>query len=239
MKPKFYSIAELILYEDDHYIILNKPPFISSLEDRHDQLNILSIVRGYVDAAQLCHRLDKETSGVLVVAKHNDAYKFMAANFEKRKVKKVYHAVVDGIHEFKQDQIEESIFVLPKGVVRIDRRLGKKSLTIVSTLKAFRKHSLIKCEPVTGRMHQIRIHLASRGAPITGDAEYGGQPFYLSSIKRKYNIGKYQEEKPLLSRFALHAVSIAFESIDGKKIAVEAPYPKDFQALITQLEKNT
>jgi 23S rRNA pseudouridine955/2504/2580 synthase len=238
MKNKFYNLTELILYEDEHYIVLNKPPFFSSLDDRHDQQNMLSLARTYVDSAQLCHRLDKETSGVLVVAKHNEAYRFMAMNFEKRKVRKIYHAVVDGIHEFRNEKIEEPILLLPKGIVRIDKRDGKKSLTIVNTLKAFKKHSLVECEPVTGRMHQIRIHLSSRNAPITGDLEYNGQSFFLSSVKRKYNIGKYEEERPLLNRFALHAASITFVSIDGKKISMKAPYPKDFQALLTQLEKN-
>ncbi len=87
-------------------------------------------------------------------------------------------------------------------------------------------------------MHQIRIHLSLLKSPITGDAMYGGKPFFISSIKRKFNLKKQTEEQPLMKRMALHAFSLEFELIKGEKKQVIAPYPKDFQALTRQLTEN-
>jgi 23S rRNA pseudouridine955/2504/2580 synthase len=88
-------------------------------------------------------------------------------------------------------------------------------------------------------MHQIRIHLSSIKAPIAGDLVYGGKPFFLSDIKRNYRLGKFQEEKPLISRLALHARMIILPLKNNRKIQIEAPYPKDFQILLKQLDKNS
>jgi len=96
----------------------------------------------------------------------------------------------------------------------------------------------VECCPVTGRMHQIRVHLAELNAPIVGDEFYGGSPFYLSGIKKKYNLKKDSVENPLIQRFALHAYKLSLASIDGAKYEFEAPYPKDFRVLVEQLEKN-
>lgn len=87
-------------------------------------------------------------------------------------------------------------------------------------------------------MHQIRVHLAYLKAPIIGDIAYGGKPFYLSSIKRNYKIGKFAEEQPLIQRMALHAYQIKIELLSGDYKEVIAPYPKDFKVLINQLDKN-
>ncbi|NJN42945.1 MAG: RNA pseudouridine synthase [Flammeovirgaceae bacterium] len=227
-----------ILFEDDEYIIVNKPPFISTLADRNDEDNVLVLARKYLPGLTVCHRLDKETSGVLVLAKHQEAYRHASMQFEHRQINKVYHAVVDGIHNFANERVDERIKKLKDGTVMIARD-GKEAETSVSTMQAFKLHSLLECKPVTGRMHQIRIHLAWLKAPISGDDTYGGKPIFLSHIKRKYNLKKNEEELPLINRLALHAVDIDFKGIKGQKINVNAPYPKDFQALIRQLNVNS
>lgn len=239
MTVKLPAFQELILFEDDRYIVINKPPGISSLEDRSYPLNILRMAREFNKGLQLCHRLDKETSGVLLLAKDPEAYRQMARRFESRKVQKIYHAVVDGLHDFKETIVDVPIGTLRKGEAKINFVKGKKSLTIFNSLIAYKNHTLVKCEPVTGRLHQIRVHLAWLQAPVTGDILYGGKPFYLSSVKRNYRLGKYEEERPLIQRFALHAVRLSFISFYNCKIDVEAPYPKDFRVLITQLTKNS
>lgn len=239
MKNRFPSFAELLLFENEDYMVVNKPPFLSSLEDRLETTNLLSLARAYFQDGQLCHRLDKDTSGVLILAKNRDAYRSMAMHFENREVVKIYHAVVDGLHDFQEIKVDVPVSVVQGSKSRVDFRQGKRSLTIFRSLKGFRRHTLVECQPVSGRMHQIRIHLSHLGAPITGDELYGGSPFFLSEVKRNYHLGKYEEERPLMKRLALHARSIRFPLMNQAEITVEAPYPKDFEILLKQLEKNT
>lgn len=231
------NFTDLILWEGDDFIVINKPPLISSLADRNDEVTILSMAKSYDANAQLCHRLDKETSGALVIAKNPEAYRHLSMQFENRTVKKNYLAVVDGIHDFDHLKYDRPIYKLANGSVKIDRR-GKEAVTIFNTVQAYKQHTLVECQPLTGRMHQIRIHLANNGASITGDLNYGGRPLYLSSIKRKFNLKKGSEEQPLIKRLALHAKSISFEAANGDKLSFEAPLPKDFKVLLKQLEKN-
>ncbi len=232
-KPKW---KDLIVYSDDSYSIINKPAGIATLDDRASEYNILKLAREQNPDATPCHRLDKETSGVLVIANHAEAYKYFAANLESREVKKVYHAVVDGLHSF--DNVEADMPLYSTGSkTRIDRN-GKESLTLIQTLKAFKKHTLVKCFPFTGRMHQIRVRLAYLGAPIVSDQLYGGREAFLSVLKRNYKQKKYEEEQPLIRRIALHAASITFVHPESEQsVKVEAPYPKDFEVLVKQLQK--
>lgn len=239
LKKNRINIRDIILYEDEDYFIISKPPFVATLEDRHDPINILMLAREYSPDAQVCHRLDKDTSGVLVIAKHPEAYRHMSIQFEKRLVTKIYHAVSDGLHQFQEKLVDEPILKMDDGVVRISRREGKSAQTWFSSLRAFRMHTLIECRPVTGRMHQIRIHLSLLNAPITGDEVYGGKPFFLSSVKRGFNLKKLTEEQPIMKRMALHAQGLRFNDLKDVPRFVEAPYPRDFAALIRQLEANS
>jgi 23S rRNA pseudouridine955/2504/2580 synthase len=173
----------------------------------------------------------------LIIAKDPEAYRHMSLQFEKRTVTKIYHAVVDGLHQFENLLIDKPILKMEDGTVRIARE-GKPSQTYFSSLRSYRMHTLVECRPVTGRMHQIRIHLTVVNAPITGDVVYGGKPFYLSSVKRGFNLKKFTDEEPLMKRMALHAYSLNFMDLKDTPIKIEAPYPKDFQALTRQLELN-
>lgn len=237
MKVSKVNFKDSILYEDVDYILINKPPFLATLEDRNDPVNVLALAREYEPQAQACHRLDKDTSGVLALARHPEAYRHLSMQFEDRAVTKVYHAVVDGIHNFDQLVVDRPILKLNDGTVKLSRE-GKNAQTVFTTLEAFKQHTLVECRPITGRMHQIRVHLAWLKAPITGDTLYGGKPFYVSSVKRGFNLKKMTEEQPLIKRMALHAFSLEFSLLNEKKVTVEAPYPKDFQALIRQLAEN-
>lgn len=233
------TFRDLILFEDSDYVLVNKPPFLSTLDDRHGGVNLLAMAREYVSTAQVCHRLDKDTSGVLAIAKNPEAYRHLNMQFEHRQVGKVYHAIVDGIHNFKDELIDAPILKLDDGVVKISRSQGKPAQTWFTALQSYRFHTLVECRPVTGRMHQIRIHLALEKAPITGDETYGGKPFLLSQVKRDYKLKKGTEEEPFMKRMALHAHSLQFDDLSGKREIIQAPYPKDFQALIRQMELNS
>lgn len=226
----------LVLYQDESYTIINKPAGLSTLDDRASNVDVLKLARAENPKATPCHRLDKETSGVLVIANDEEAYRYFAGKLEKREVKKIYHAVVNGIHAFQNFEADEPLFSTGNKT-RVDRD-GKPSLTLIQTLEAFKKHTLLKCFPFTGRMHQIRVHLAHHGAPIVGDAMYGGADAYLSELKRNFNQKKFEEEVPMIRRMALHAFSISFlHPKTGQTCEVEAPYPKDFAVLVKQLRK--
>jgi len=228
----------MILFEDDDFILVNKPAFLSTLEDRMEKVNLLALARAYSSDAQVCHRLDKGTSGVLAIAKNPEAYRHLSMQFEKREVTKIYHALVDGIHNFNNVLVDQPIVKMTDGVVKISKKDGKSAQTYFTTLKPYRFHTLVECRPVTGRMHQIRIHLTTLKAPITGDETYGGKPFFLSTIKKGFNLKKETEEQPLMKRMALHAQALAFTNLAGEKKQIEAPYPKDMHAVIRQLELN-
>ena len=231
------KFTDLILYEDDNLVVVDKPANISTLDDRNDPINMLKLARNYLDDLQICHRLDKETSGTLVIAKNPDTYRHMALQFEQRTVEKIYHAVVEGRHDFINREVNEPILITNRGRVKIHGR-GKPSITRVKTITQFKRHTLVECRPLTGRMHQIRIHLSHLQAPISGDRIYGGSSFYLSIIKSDYQPKKDQKETPLIKRMALHAVKIKFQSVDDQMVDVEAPYPKDFKVVLKQLDQN-
>lgn len=230
------SWADILIREDENFAFINKPPGLSTLDDRSNKVSVLSLAKEQGKDFTPCHRLDKETSGVLIIAKHEDAYKYMAQRFEAREVKKIYHAVVSGIHDFQNVEADEPLYT-SSSRSRVDFN-GKPALTLIQTLNIFRKHTLIKCFPFTGRMHQIRVHLAYHNAPIVQDSFYGGKPAYLSELKRNFNQKKFEEENPMIRRLALHAHSISF--LDPKteeNFTIEAPYPKDFAVFIKQLGK--
>jgi len=231
------SLKKAVLFEDDNFMVINKPPGISTLDDRTKDINMLSLARQLYPDIQVCHRLDKETSGALAFAKNKDAYGFLAMQFESRKVEKVYHALVWGSASFEGEAIDKAIHVKGNSV-RIAAE-GKPSRTFVKTLEVFKYQSLVECRPVTGRTHQVRIHLADSGYPIVADETYGGRILFLSEVKARYNLKKWEEEKPLMSRVALHALSLCFSPVEGgQTITVTAPLPKDFRAVLNQLRKS-
>lgn len=236
---KYPSFKDLILFENDDYIVVNKPPFVASLDERggSGEVNILRLAKQYSADAQVCHRLDKETSGAIIIAKTPDAYRNVAMQFEKRKVNKVYHAVVDGQFTFNELFIDLPILNDGNKSVTIDRKEGKRAETIFNSIKHYRHYTLVECKPITGRMHQIRIHLATQRAAIAGDDMYRGKPVFLSTMKKGYRIAKDDEELPIMKRFALHARHLVFKGLDGADIVIDAPYPKDFATLIKLLDK--
>ena len=236
---KIPKLQDLIIYEDDHLIVVNKPPFISSLDEREGgEINILRLAKQYHDDSQICHRLDKETSGAMIIAKDPETYRFVSMQFEHRTVKKVYHAIVDGTHIFNELLIDLPILNVGKGNVTISRMEGKRAETYFQSLIYFKHYTLIEARPVTGRMHQIRIHLATQRASISGDEMYGGKPVFLSQIKRGYRLVKDEVEQPIMKRFALHSREVTFKISETETKTFTAEYPKDFGVLLKLLEKN-
>lgn len=232
-----------ILYQDEDIVVVNKPAGIPVIPDRFNteapSVNkVLEVQLG--QKVWVVHRLDRDTSGVLCFAKNETAHKNLSAQFMAHSVGKFYAGLVMGRVMQQEGRIESPIAEHPviKGKMVVNRK-GKASVTDYKVVEQWPLHTLLQFQIHTGRTHQIRVHMQSIGHPIVADALYGnGAPFLLSAIKKKYRLStKDEEERPLLSRLALHAYRLIFEDMKGKEVCVEAPLPKDISACVQQLNK--
>ncbi|MEN3013065.1 MAG: RluA family pseudouridine synthase [Endomicrobiia bacterium] len=235
------EIKTLIIYEDDDYIVINKPPGLLTIPDRFEifKENLLEILEGYYNRVYIIHRIDKDTSGIVCFAKNPLAHKELTKRFFLHEVEKTYLAVVYGNLPTKEGKIELPISQDKNNPQRmkIDFKDGKESITFYKVLEEFKDYTLLELKPLTGRRHQIRIHLTTIGYPVVADQLYSGKNcFYLSSIKKNYK--KKNSEKPLIERQALHSYKIKFFHFRKKQqIELTAPLPKDMQLLIKYLRK--
>lgn len=185
----------------------------------------------------LVHRLDRGTSGVLVVAKDTEAARHLSRQFEERRARKEYVAVVEG-EVAEAGSVEVPIAESRQhGVMALDPG-GRAALTEYEPVERFRGYTRLRVVPRTGRTHQIRLHLAHLGHPLVVDPLYGRSgAFFLSSIKRGYVRSRRQpREAPLLSRLSLHAHRLSLLHPDDERpFTVEAPIPRDLAVLLRQL----
>ncbi|MEN2992755.1 MAG: RluA family pseudouridine synthase [Bacteroidia bacterium] len=187
--------------------------------------------------ARLVHRLDKPTSGILLVAWDSATFSHLYAQFAEHRVEKKYWALVEGEPNFEGAELSAPIAASPP---RVDPYAGKPALTIAHTIETFRGYALVACVPVTGRMHQVRLHLAHYGFPVVGDTAYGGKPLYLSAFHPRYKPSHRHPERPLHPETAifLHAGYLAFlHPVQQKKIYLEAALPEYFVIALRQLRK--
>jgi 23S rRNA pseudouridine955/2504/2580 synthase/23S rRNA pseudouridine1911/1915/1917 synthase len=237
------QLTKHIIFENDNIIVINKPAGLLSIPDRYNDLlpSLSKILEQRYGQIFIVHRLDKNTSGVIVFAKNEATHQFLSKQFLTKKTEKIYWGLVAGRIWEKEGVIDTPIMESPgkKGRMTTGKK-GKPALTTYEVLESFSLYTLLKIRIFTGRTHQIRVHLQSVGHPIAMDEIYGnGQPFYLSFVKKNYRIGKFQEEeKPLMNRMALHARTLSFDDEQGQKLTFEAPIPKDFQAVLSQLRKH-
>lgn len=236
LSPRHFP--SLVLYEDDDYLVVNKPPLVATLAERNSPTpHLLQLAKAHHPSAQVGHRLDKATSGALALAKHPTAYQALCQQFEARQVTKVYHAVLTGQHHLQAQEVHAPLSITRHHQAQIDPRHGKAATTVFTTLQSFVGYTLTQCQPITGRLHQIRAHAAYLQAPLVGDTQYGGELLYLSTLKRRYHLKQGTEERPLAGRVALHAYHLAFTGLQDQAITVQAPYPQDFATLIKQLTR--
>jgi 23S rRNA pseudouridine1911/1915/1917 synthase len=189
------------------------------------------------------HRLDRDTSGVIVFARDADAHRLLSTAFESRQAEKLYYAVVHGRPAWTETDCD--LRLVPDGDRQhrtvVDRRHGKKSLTSFRLLLSAGSYAVVEARPATGRTHQIRVHLASLGHPVVCDPLYGARnspkPVCLSAFKKGWR-GDPLTEKPLLDRLGLHAARLTLPYPDAdNRLVLEAPLSRDMGALIQQLEK--
>lgn len=235
------KLTDLILTETGNWVALSKPSGLLSIPDREGKEISLKIMlkEKYGDIFTV-HRLDKDTSGLIIFAKNEAAHKWLSQQFEERQTVKIYQGLVMGSLAETSGTIDKAIAENPahKGTMTINRQ-GKHALTDFELIRDFGVYSFVQFRIHTGRTHQIRIHMKDQGNPIVADPIYGdGKPVLVSSLKKKFKLSKnVEEEKPILGRLALHALKLGFTDMDGKVIELEAPLPKDMRATLQQLEK--
>ena len=233
------NIKEHIILETDDFVAVNKPANMLTIPDREGNISVKNYLQHIYGSIYTVHRIDRDTSGIVIFARNEATHKQLSQLFESRDIKKYYLGLVHGKPSPPSGTIDEPIAEHSgkKGVMVINKR-GKASVTDYQTLQNFRTYSWMQFQIHTGRTHQIRIHMKHIGHPIVCDDIYGdGKPVYISSIKRKYNLSKSQEEeRPILSRLALHSWKLQFV-LNDKEYSIEADIPKDLKALLQQLQK--
>lgn len=231
-----------IIFEDSDIIVINKPPRFLTIPDRYapEKPNAYAWLNERYGKVFIVHRLDKETSGLLIFAKHEEAHRHLSRQFEQRTVTKIYLTLLDGVAHLDEGRIDKSIAPHPNGKRMIVSRSGKRSITDYKVVERFKNFTLAEADIKTGRLHQIRIHFESIGYPLAIDAIYGRrEAFFLSEIKgKKYRLGKGQEERPLMDRVILHAAKLhVTHPRTGEELAFEGDLPKDFGAVVKQLRR--
>lgn len=233
MKPE-------IIWETDSFIAINKPSGLLSIPDREGkEISLKLLLEQKLGKIFTVHRLDKDTSGVIVFAKNETTHKQLSQLFEGREVEKYYVGLVHGTLLESEGTIDVAIMgnSMRKGSM-ITHQKGKPSITDYTVLEPFRTFSWVQFQIHTGRTHQIRVHTKHIGHSIACDEVYGdGKPILLSAIKRNFKLSKYaEEEKPILSRLALHSWKLKF-TLNNEVFELEAAIPKDLRAVIQQLRK--
>ena len=225
-----YSLEKNILYEDDALLVLNKPSGLAvhgGSGIKFGLIEALRLIRPKTDYFELAHRIDRETSGCLIVAKKRSTLRYLQEQMRNRRISKVYRALATGkwprgikridlpLMAFEQKTGEKIVRVNPK---------GKKSVTIFSVMKRYRNFTLLEASLETGRTHQIRVHAQHIGCPLAGDSKYG-----LDDINKDIR-------KSGLKRMFLHAFKIGFSLPCGKNIFIEAPMPSDLSEHLMKLD---
>jgi len=225
-----YLLEKNILYEDDALLVLNKPSGLAvhgGSGIKFGLIEALRLIRPKTDYFELAHRIDRETSGCLIVAKKRSTLRYLQEQMRNRRISKVYRALATGkwprgikridlpLMAFEQKTGEKIVRVNPK---------GKKSVTIFSVMKRYRNFTLLEASLETGRTHQIRVHAQHIGCPLAGDSKYG-----LDDINKDIR-------KSGLKRMFLHAFKIGFSLPCGKNIFIEAPMPSDLSEHLMKLD---
>jgi 23S rRNA pseudouridine1911/1915/1917 synthase len=232
-----------VIFEDAHLMAVDKPAGLLVAPDRWDKTrdNLMDLLHdgirtgkawardagiGYLANA---HRLDVDTSGVLLLARTREVLISLVNQFSRRETQKIYLALMDGGPE--KDTVDIDLPIGPHpirpGLSVIDRAHGKQAISKVRVIERFGRHTLAEVEILTGRHHQVRVHLNAMGSPLVGDRLYGGKPLLLSELKPRYKM-KADGEKPLIGRPALHAWRLNLKHpVTGEDLKLEAPLPKD------------
>lgn len=243
-----------ILHEDDLLLAIAKPSRLLTSQDHNDpqrpslmQLLHEGIAQGAPWATKRslayltnAHRIDFETSGVLLLAKTKPTLIALANEFGANHPTKTYVALTRGMPAEPEFTVDAKIGPQTRqlGLMRIDIQGGKKAVTQFKVIEQFRGYTLLHCNPLTDRTHQIRVHLRSIGLHTVGDVDYAGAPLSLSQLKSSYQPKWSKPERPLMGRVALHAERLEIKHpATGEPIVISAEWPKDLFVTVKYLRK--
>ena len=247
--PRPEEIPLEILFEDDDLVVVNKPPGMVVHPARgHWSGTLASALQFHFGPSLsssggplrpgIVHRLDRDTSGAILVARHDQAHYQLGIQFQARSIEKEYFAIVVGTPEMDSDIIDRSIAVHPvhreKMTTVRDEEEGRTAQTFYRVAERFRGFAAVQAMPKTGRTHQIRVHLAHIGLPVLCDRAYG----HRAELSRGELSGDASDASVLLNRQALHARRLRFtHPRSGQVLEIEAPLPPDMQAVLEELRK--
>ncbi|OHE80133.1 MAG: RNA pseudouridine synthase [Verrucomicrobia bacterium RIFCSPLOWO2_12_FULL_64_8] len=231
-----------VIHEDETLLAFDKPSGMLVAPDRWDKsrANLMALVHAKLGPGVAnVHRLDADTSGVLLCAKTKAALDFLSGQFQAKTAEKVYHALVTGIPAQDGFTIELALREDESrpGRMRTVKRGGKAYVTRFRVLERYKGFAWLECRPLTGRTHQIRVHLAAAGHPVLNDAFYGHDTrLLLSNLKRGYK-GR-AEERPLIARLALHASELTVtHPVTHERHTVRAPLPHELNVALKYLRR--
>jgi 23S rRNA pseudouridine955/2504/2580 synthase len=209
---KIENFWKNIIFENENFIIINKPSGLATQGGSGVNISVDDFIS--LKNYQLVHRLDKDTSGILLIAKNSVIADYLNSAFKNKQVAKTYLALVYG--ELKKDSGIINIPIIKKNLGKNDRVLpdfvdGKEAITNYKVLNVFKNYSLLELKPITGRTHQLRVHCKEIGHPIINDIKYGGKKVINNNLS---------------NRLCLHAYEIEFTDIDGKKIKAKTELPE-------------
>ena len=234
-----------IIYENENILAVNKPTGLSVTKDRSGAAGLLDVLSEQLPEEKdlrLIHRLDKATSGVMIVAKNPEAQSAYSSCFAKRLVHKTYLAIVSGYVGCEKGRINAPLAnsLVNGKQMCVSSKRGKPAITDFRLLADFGLVSLIAANPVTGRTHQVRVHCLNRNIPLAIDPLYAsGAPIMLSNFKAGYGLSKHKEEKPLIDRLTLHAYQLNIPQTElGQEQTFVAKLDKKFAATIKMLTKH-
>ncbi len=240
-KTHFKNLGSIVVFENENFVAINKPSGLLTIPDRsQSEKSLKEYLKEKYGEIFTVHRLDKDTSGLVLFAKNEATHKYLSKLFEDRKIEKYYVGIVLGCPENKSGSIEAPIGENPahKGQMNVHRN-GKPAHTTYEVMEANKYYSMVSFQLHTGRTHQIRVHSKEIGHPLACDELYGdGKPVLLSSVKKKFKLSRHDdEERPMINRLALHSYKLIFETAEGEKMELIAEVPKEFRALMKQLKK--
>jgi 23S rRNA pseudouridine1911/1915/1917 synthase len=258
--PETHEFWEIpVLHEDEHLLALDKPAGLLVSPDRYDQErlepeppNLMQLMHGAIAAGKPwvaersltyltnAHWLDRDTTGVLLLAKSKAVLVALSDLFGTERPIQTQLALVHGAPREEHFEVNAKIGPHPArpGMWSVDPRNGKKTSTRFEVVERFASYTLLKCQLLTNRPHQVRVHLQNSGLRVVGDALYGGAPLLLSDLKSDYRLKPGRTENPLLGRVTLH--SELFElphPVTAAPLTITAPWPKDLRVAIKYLRQ--